>query len=364
MDAFAHLIASYCGVLFYAVRILLGIPVAANDLTQDIYGAHGLIVRGALYAPPDWAYHQAHPEQYVGMSTHPPTAFLFLIPFAPLSLTAAEQLWAWSTLLAVLVAAWAYGVPARRLPLLVPLVLWPPVLVAVGQFPPLWLLGLALAWRVRRRPTAAGAWIAWAALAKIVPLIVLAWWLRRHRWGALAGAAVTGLGALGLLLALQPTALAQYHAAETGGNVTGWIASRGNGALVPYALARGGLPLAVLAIAALVGAAWLALRRATDDPDAWHLLAWLAVALLPICWTYSVLPLLPGLVRALRYGDWRTRLVAVAALLAPWGNPWPNGPRPGAIALTVALAGVAAVLPLAQSRPHIAWIGVSSRRAA
>ena len=43
----------------------------------------------------------------------------------------------------------------------------------MGQLTPLWLLGLALAWRLRNRPGPAGAAIALASLTKLLPALCL-----------------------------------------------------------------------------------------------------------------------------------------------------------------------------------------------
>src|SRR5581483_11024236 len=99
-----------------------------------------------------------------------------------------QRAWALLMLAALCASAWAFGIRARRLPLLLPVLGSPPVLTSFSQLTPLWLLGLALAWRFRPRPGLAGAFVAMAALTKGMPLLSLVPLLRQRWRAALLGA--------------------------------------------------------------------------------------------------------------------------------------------------------------------------------
>src|SRR5262249_50277003 len=90
-------------------------------------------------------------------STHPPTAFLFVLPLVGLPWDAASGWWmAAMTGLLVLTAA-ALGGGRAAWPALVVTPLWAPAAWSLCQLTPLWLAGLVLTWRLQSRPWLAGA---------------------------------------------------------------------------------------------------------------------------------------------------------------------------------------------------------------
>src|SRR5207253_7410260 len=124
-------------------------------------------------------------------STHPPTAFVLVLPVAWLPWKAAAAAWGVLMLMTIAGAWWALGVSAELAAALAPLTLvWPPAAWSLGQLTPLWLLGLALAWRWRARPALAGAAVGIASLSKLLPALSLAPLLVRRRLRVLLGFAV------------------------------------------------------------------------------------------------------------------------------------------------------------------------------
>jgi hypothetical protein len=101
------------------------------------------------------------------------------------------------------------------------------------------------------------------------------------------------------------------------------------------ALGPPGVALAVFVVAAV---AWAALQAPAapemDDCLDWAPWVWLSVALLPIAWISSLLPLLPWLVLAVLRGRLVTRILAATALALPFG-PVPFTADSGAYVATV-----------------------------
>jgi len=316
-----------------------------SDLLQDLIGAHALLHRanpypdlapaitrmGGLWLLPTNTY-----------STHPPTAFLFLLPVADQPWPLVSALWTIVLLAALATTGLACGLRGRTILLLAPLLLWPPALTSAGQLTPLWLLGLALAWRCRSRPVVAGVLIGLASLPKFYAAVAIIPFVRRRAWGAVIGFgsvwAIVGTA----LLCLDARALPDYIATNRV-MMTTTVGRLDNGALLPYTWHTWGVVGLMLATLLILGVTVITVRRPAFERGSWALWVWLSVALLPIAWTYSLLPLLPGLLHALRVGCLPVRALAVLALLAPFLGPLPSS-NPLAVALTLVLSAVALAL--------------------
>lgn len=339
----AVLVALFCNLVpvYDAAATLLGRP-AWSDLPQDLIGARALLNGSDPYPilGPVAAAFGGNWSAVTSRSTHPPTAFLLVLPVANLSWPLASRVWSLLMIGAFLVSGWAYH--WRWYVTVGTLLLWPPVLVSYGQFTPLWLLGLALAWRFRTRPFAAGVAIGFASLPKFFAAAALAPFVRKRNWGAVAGFAVTWALAISMLCVIDGRALTAYLIANRN-NAAEQIGRLDNGALLPFSAHIFG-PMGVAVVAALIiGIAAAAWRSAMDDERRWLAWTWIGIALLPVAWSYSVLPLLPGLVAGLRADRGiAVRVFSALALASPLIGPLP--PRsPRAVALCIALAGIALV---------------------
>src|SRR5205085_8939536 len=182
------------------------------DLVQDYVGARDVARGREAYPVLTHAYASVGLAWPAGhRSTHPPTAFLLVLPVAWLHWKAAAAVWMALMLAALAGAYWALGAPAGLAVALAPLTLvWPPGGWSMGQLTPLWLLGLALAWRLRDRPAPAGAAIALASLTKLLPALSLLPFLLLRRWSVLRGFAIVWSVALVVLLALDAGAIGRY----------------------------------------------------------------------------------------------------------------------------------------------------------
>jgi Glycosyltransferase family 87 len=324
------------------------------DLVQDYVGARDVARGREAYPILTRAYASVGLTWPAGhRSTHPPTAFLLVLPVAWLPWKAAATAWMVLMLAALAAAYWALGAPPALGAALAPLTLaWPPGGWSTGQLTPLWLLGLALAWRLRDRPAPAGAAIALASLTKLLPALLLVPFLLLRRWSVLRGFALVWGAAVALLLVLDAGAIGRYvtilrtasreQAARGENSALLWAADHKYGAA--------GVAVAVVLVAAVLVRALRRVRRRGElDRLSWDGVGWLSVALLPIAWIYSLLPLLPALARLV----WRGGLLAAALALVTFVIPFLVDPfgLPGGIRLAVATAALGLSLVVAHARP-------------
>lgn len=295
-----------------------------SDFASDYVGARGLLRHEDAYPVLGPAFRKIGIEWNVTTpSAHPPSALVYVLPFALIRWPLAAALWAVAMLAALAAAFWAVGVRGVVACALAPLaLLWPPAAWSMLQLTPLWLLGLALAWRFRSRPVSAGAAIACAALTKFTPTISLVPLLAQRKFKAVAGFAAVWAGAAIVLLLTDVSSVSRYL--DVSGDVTHYLASRDyNGA--PMIIGHRALgivgTIAVVALVALVLGQSLARLRGGRDADelSWAAWAWAGVALLPAVWVYSLLPLLPILIWLIRRPQLGPRLLAIVAFAIPLG---------------------------------------------
>ena len=309
------------------------------DLVQDYVGARRFVERRDPYPVLTDAYASVGLQwRAEHRSTHPPTAFLFVLPVAWLPWKAAAAVWA-ALMLAAIGGAWlALGARPELAAALAPLTLvWPPAAWSLGQLTPLWLLGLALAWRERNRAPRAGAAIALASLTKLLPALSLVPFLVLRSARVLRGFAVVWLAAALALVVVEPGVLGRYVTLSR--SVGADQAARGENASLLWAfdhhLGAPGLAAGILVVA-LVVVTSIARLRSLGRLDEWTWCAWSwgGVALLPIAWIYSLLPLAPVLWLCIRRG----RGVALGLALFAAAVPFTIDPfgLPGSLRLATA----------------------------
>jgi Glycosyltransferase family 87 len=311
------------------------------DLVQDYVGARRLVGSGDPYLRLDQAFAEVGISSKARhRSTHPPSAFVLALSIAGFSWKVGAAVWAALMLAAIGGAWWALGAAPELAAALAPLTLaWPPAAWSLGQLTPLWLLGLALAWRWRERPLLAGAGVAFASLTKLLAALSLAPLLAVRRWRALVGFGAVWSASLALLLLLRTDALERYlHVIRSTGDDQAarqenaallWAAGHNFG--VGGVVAGGLLVLGVLLTAVKTGGEW-----------SWWAWCWGGVALLPIAWIYSLLPLLPVMAFCVRRGGLTSRALVLVALVIPLLID-PFG-LPGAIRLAAATACIGVAL--------------------
>jgi hypothetical protein len=280
-------------------------------------------------------------------STHPPSVYALALPVAGFSWPTASALWAFAMLIAIGLSAWAFGAPPVIAAAVAPLaLLWAPAAWSMGQVTALWLLGAAFAWRWRERPFLAGIAIGLAGVTKLLPLVLLAPFLLRRRWAALAGAALALGAALVPVLALYPNAIGRFVEVERDAGPEQSLRDD-NGALLAIAWERFGafgVAVAVLLLLAVAGiAVYLTLTERELRLESYALWLWLSVALLPIVWVYSLLPLAPVLIHALRASRPAAMLAATAIAIPAVVKPFRPDTAPYLTA-SIVLAGLATLL--------------------
>ena len=336
------------------------------DLVQDFVGARDVARGREAYPVLTRAYASVGLEWPAPhRSTHPPTAFLLALPVAWLPWKAAASVWMVLMLAALAGAYCALGAPPGPAVALAPLtILWPPGGWSMGQLTPLWLLGLALAWRLRDRPALAGAAVALASLTKLLPALSLLPFLLLRRWSVLRGFAIVWGVALVALLALDAGAVGRYvtivrtdsreQAARGENSALLWAADHNYGAV--------GVAVAVVLVCAVLARALGHIRRRGEiNRLSWDGVGWVSVALLPIAWIYSLLPLLPALARLVRRGG----LVAAALALVTFVIPFLVDPfgLPGGVRLAFATAALGLALVAARQAASHAASGPSATSA-
>ena len=334
------------------------------DLVQDYVGARSLVGKGDPYEILTQAYASVGliwPAEH--RSTHPPTAFVLTLPIAWHGWSVAAAVWAWLMLAAIAGAWWALGARAELAAALAPLtLLWPPAAWSLGQLTPVWLLGLTLAWRWRKYSLRPGASIGLAALTKLLPTLSLAPFLLIRRWRTLIGyAAVLGMAFL-VLMIVRPGIVTRYISVSR--SVGREQAARPENSALLWAFDHrfgiAGAAVATGLIACVLGTSAVRLRS-REQLDEWSFWAWswAGVALLPIAWVYSLLPLIPVLAYCLRRGGLISRALTAFAISVPFTvDPFglPGGIRlacaTGSIGISLLAIHFAAMLRFAWSRPR------------
>lgn len=293
-----------------------------GDLGQDVVGFRRLWdcrdpypVLGPALLEIGVAWDVRHP------STHPPSAFLLVGPISHLDPAAVGGIWA-----TVGFGLLFLGLLAFRVPWLVSLglalglgALWGPVAAAFQQLTLVWLAAVSLAYRLRlRAPMLAGAAVGFASLTKFLPLVVLGYFIFQRRFRAVIGAALVGAAATACIWFVCPSAFARYLEVNRGN--TWATAMRTDNASVlmqaHHLLGNLGVGLALLYVALILAVNRRALLAPQTAPRySFFLYTFLAVFLLPICWGYSLAPLLPVVGYFLLEGRAGQIAVAAAAFL-------------------------------------------------
>lgn len=316
-----------------------------NDIAQDYIGAQALVHPSEeLYPVLVTAFEKMGITwQADHRSTHPPTAYLLVVPFTLFDYPTAQTLWMLCMLTCIVITAhifklsWKMSLFAGLLSLA-----WPPAIWSLGQFTAIWMLGLALAYRYKDKPFLSGLFIGLASLPKYFAASVLLHPVWRKRWSALISFAVVWLIAIALLLLLRVNSISAYMTSNVS-NSLDQILRPDNGALAIVAWRLGGWPGIAAAVVLTLCVFWVGFRN--DGVYGWACLAWLGIACLPIAWVYSLLPLLPWLLITLKSGQKYPRLLAVIALALPYASAaWLPISNPWFVALSLVFSGLAFAL--------------------
>lgn len=315
------------------------------EILQDLIGMRGLVSQTISYPVLGAAFDRLGIQWEVShQSTHPPTAFLFVAPFAFLPLPIGTAAWAWIMVALLFSTLLCYGYSWQAALGMMPLLLlWPPISLSLEQLTILWMWGIALAWRLRnQRSFWGGVGIAIASLTKLFPGLMIVIFFLRKEWQALFGFLAIWVAAVLTLLGLNPSVISDYLLANRT-NSLDMIARSDNASLLVNAYRLGGIPLTILALVCFFCLVLAHKRFFQTSPGAnslqlWTLFSFLSVALLPIAWIYSIAPLVPVLLFLLRKRKRLTILAALFGFLLPCLFP-PLGDI-SVLPLTVATASI------------------------
>ena len=228
----------------------------------------------------------------------------------------------------------------------------------------IWLLGFAFAYRLADRPGGlggawGGAWggaaIAAASLTKLFPALYLVPHLIARNYRAVLAFALVWIAALALVTALNPEALFRFVEVNVGNTIV-QINKPSNASLIALGYRSLGLPGVALALGFLLTVLLVAASGARRDgvmdrPMVWMLSLYFSVALAPIIWIYSFLPLLPVIWYFLRVDSRATNLAAIYAIVLPMLWP-PYGLEAGRLLPTIFVVFGLAFMVLAWQKQH------------
>jgi hypothetical protein len=324
----------------------------SGDFAQDYLGARRLLGGQSAYPAlgPAWVEIGLPGGGADHSSTHPPSAFLFGLPFTTVPAPKVERIWAVVVLIALILSCRISGLSwAAAFALSTWGLLWPPLAWSFNQLTPIWLLGQTLAWRYQKLPWLVGIALGLASLTKYLPVVLLVPFVLRRGWAAVAGFTSVWVLAVGVLLWLSPAVFVEYVQVALPTSMAQTV-RKDNGGLFPVADHRLGPLASVLAAVMVIAALTRAVRTSVTGPQisrhAWGLWVWLSVALLPISWQYSLLPLAAALLEVIRTGQVIPRLLAFAATLATEVLPWDDdyGRNGEAVVVCIILAGMVVAL--------------------
>ncbi len=315
----------YFDTLQFGSSLLKGQSTAV-DVVQDMIGFRALLTGGDPYPILGQVIRALGIEWQADLnfaSTHPPTAFLLTAPVAMLPLKLAIQSWAWLMLVSVglsfhfLGFNWKTSIGLGLLSLL-----WIPTVTSLPQLTPVWLLGIAGGYYFKdKHPYLSGILIGLAALTKIIPGLVIILFVLKRKWKPVISFSLVIIFALAIVYVLDPTALSRYlDISRT--NMLVEINRLDNGSILSglyKALGWWGYLVLVLLIG-LISKQYLTpahLLSADISEESNLLISYLAVLLLPLAWTFSLLLILPNLIWSLKTKLMIPISVAVICILIP-----------------------------------------------
>jgi len=225
-------------------------------------------------------------------STHPPTAFLLTAPIAHLPYPLTLSIWMIVMLTSIPISILLFGFSVRWAAISVLLaLLWPPAFTSLGQLTPIWLFGTALGFHFRNNKIfLSGVGIALASLTKYFPALLILISIKEKKWKALLGFLFIWLMSILILITLNYKVIFQYIDANLVASPN-MVERLDNGSLFASMSQTIGPFLGIFLSLLFIFLVSLSVDH--SNKNLWLLGCWVAVALLPISWCYSLLPLLP-----------------------------------------------------------------------
>jgi hypothetical protein len=326
--------------LRHAAATFYGRP--PTDLAQDIIGFRAMVKDENAYPNLAVAHGQLGLDFPVNAkSTHLPTTFLFVAPVAFMTWRYASASWAFLMLFGIICTfrilgfTWLRAIGYGFLS-----IMWLPIMASFGQLNILWLLFVALAYKLRHtNPLASGLFIGIASLIKLFPAVLMIPFLLQKKWHAMYGFLLAGGAGLASVLLISHQAIYDYMGLQQ--NVESIILRSDNSSLFNVGYQYFGVPgiltvIVLLGIFLLLNRNKLGLGEKIIQEPSWMVWTFLSVALLPVVWIYSLVPLLPVVVKFMKSKDILVKGIGWASIIMPiWGHPWGNESVPLVAGLTL-----------------------------
>lgn len=183
---FSRTFAGYCRLLAFGLGLIIYVLYFKSRVNQSdfqvMYSAAETVTRHVSPYPADGS-----PSVYSGSSfVYPYVAAYLFVPFTLLNISQAEYAFVVVSVASVCVALWMFGVRrpsayALFLAASTTIVAW-----QMGTLNPLFVLGIATAWRFRSKALVVGVAVALVAFAKLFLTPLLIWLIITRRFRALA----------------------------------------------------------------------------------------------------------------------------------------------------------------------------------
>lgn len=291
---------SYIGALTYVPTTLRG-QIQYSDLGQDIIGLRALLRGQNPYPILSEAASSIGIVEWKAnhRSTHPPTAFLLTLPVFSFPWPFASGIWGWVMIIMTVISLllfnlrWEIAIIFTIISLF-----WPPMIFSLGQFTAIWLLCYAMAYHFRdRSPFFSGFLIGISSFTKFFPAVMLAPFLFRRKWFALVGFCVAWLIIVIILFSVSSTWLSDYWKIIKIDSIF-QVTRADNGSVLGLIYKYFGTLGGILVVFVLLGLGLICLWINAKKPisfQEWGLFIFISIAILPVAWMYTLLPLLPVL---------------------------------------------------------------------
>jgi uncharacterized membrane protein len=181
-----------------------------------------------------------------------------------------------------------------------------------------WLFFIALAYRLRKNAWWSGTAIGLGFSVKYFPGLLILPYVLHRSYKAIIGFVVSFCILSAVVYSLNPQAIPRYLAVNKT-NTTYNILRFDNGAIFTTLYHTIGIPgfvfLALFFLSILFINRDKLLQKPAEGDDIWLILSYFSVALLPISWDYSLLPLLPLIIWAVKRKNFAATLLCMIGII-------------------------------------------------
>jgi hypothetical protein len=296
-----------------------------SDIMQDFVGFRALVKQEDPYPVLGPAFEALGINWDVKhVSTHPPTVYILTAPVAFLPWKLASMLWAYLMIILIMLSLRFYDLPWKLSIGLTPIILlWPPAAFSLVQVTIIWLFGLAAGYRYKEKiPFLGGVGIGLAAITKILPGLVILPFILKTRWRIVIGfGSLIGISMIAVAI-LHPAAFIRFlEVNQTNSLEMFRRADNGSIFAIPkFYFGTAGVIFSILFVLLILIFQIKQFFKGEKDVNnnQYLSLTYSSLLLLPICWIYSILPLLPVAVSLIMSKNKIRSLYGLNGLIAPF----------------------------------------------